>query len=274
MSIDLHCHTTASDGVLSPEDLVARALTAEVKMLAITDHDTLDAYDALNTQLIQQQGLSLIVGIEFSTRWRHTGIHVLGLNLDPNHPQLQAGVSSHKQARITRLATIIDRLSKAGLPVDLQRVQQIAGDSQPGRPHVARHLVELGVVSDEHAAFDRYLGAGKVGDVKQVWCGLEEVVSWISAAGGVAVLAHPAHYKLTRTKLIELLTDFKVAGGRGMEVVSGHQDPEVTRQLARICRELGLLASCGSDFHRPGLSRELGGVALPADCEPVWSAWR
>lgn len=273
MKVDLHSHTTASDGMLSPQELVQRALGEGVQMLAITDHDTLDAYATLNVAAIRDQGLRLINGIEFSTRWRHTGIHVLGLNLDLTNPVLRAGVEQHQRARIKRLETIIERLTHAGLPVSLARVQQIAGNSQPGRPHVAQHLVELGVVRDDHAAFDKFLGAGKVGDVKQVWCGLDEVVSWITAAGGDAVVAHPAHYKLTRTKLIELLQEFKQLGGSGMEVVSGHQDQEVTRNLLRICQQTGLQGSCGSDFHRPGLSRELGRVELPPDCAPVWADW-
>lgn len=254
---------------MSPAELLQRAQTEGVSVLAITDHDTLAAYDALPDSF----GLKLIQGIEFSTVWRHTGIHVLGLNLDLDHAPLQSGVASQQQARQTRLRTILNRLKRKGLPVSETRVLEIAGDSQPGRPHVAQHLVELGLVRDEHQAFDHYLGAGKIGDVKQDWAPLDAILDWINGAGGVAVLAHPAHYALTRTKRVELLQDFKALGGRGMEVVSGHQDQSITSDLLRMCCELDLLGSCGSDFHRPGLSRELGSVGLPSGCRPVWENW-
>lgn len=273
MIADLHTHTTASDGALAPHDLLQRASQQGVELLSITDHDTLDGYQALDLDDWAVQGLRLIHGIELSTVWRHTGVHVLGLNVDSGCPVLRDGVARHQQARVLRLQTILERLAKAGLPVSLARVRELAGDSQPGRPHVARHLLELGLIRDEASAFDKYLGAGKVGDVKHLWCALDEVVGWIVAAGGVAVLAHPAHYRLTRTKLLEMLDDFKAAGGRGMEVVSGHQDPDTTHQLLRICNEQHLLASCGSDFHRPERSREIGAVRLPAGCEPVWARW-
>ena len=134
----------------------------------------------------------------------------------------------------------------------------------------------IGAVSNIQQAFKRYLGAGKVGDVKDQWADLKTVIDWIRDAGGVAVLAHPTKYKLTRSKLIELITAFKAAGGEAMEVISGSQVPSVTRDMARLCRDSGLEASCGSDFHslnQPWAS--LGHVApLPEDCTPIWNRWQ
>ena len=270
MHYDLHTHTTASDGTLAPAELLARAVAHGVTHLAITDHDTVAAYNRLPAR----PDLALVPGIELSTRWRRIGVHVLGLGIALDEPTLAAGIAAQQSARQRRAGRIAARLVRAGLP-DLLAAAEALGGGSVGRPHFAAALVEQGHVTDVRAAFRRYLGAGKPGDVRSEWASLDEVIGWIAAAGGIAVLAHPAQYRLTRTKLRELVADFRAAGGRGLEVVSGRQHPELTARLAELADEAGLLASAGSDFHRPDRPwAELGGCPpLPARCRPVWSAW-
>ena len=273
MRIDLHTHTRASDGALTPAELLDRARTQGVTHLSITDHDTLDAYKQLPER---PEGLSLISGIEWSTTWRRRGIHVLGLNIDRQHAPLTALVAEQSRARQSRAELIARRLIKQGLEIDFERVSELAGGSQIGRPHFASHLLETGQVEDFQEAFKRYLGRGKPGDVKAGWASLEVVIETTRAAGGQAVLAHPDSYGFTATKLRELLKDFRHLGGAAMEVISGRQTDQVTDHLARLSRRFGLQASVGSDFHRPGEYHcDLGGCApLPYRCQPVWTGWQ
>jgi len=272
IKVDLHSHTLVSDGKLTPSELVQRAKLNGVEMLSITDHDTVLAYEQLSA--VDHDGLIIVPGIEFSTQWRGIGIHIVGLNLTLDSSSIKEGVAQQEKARVDRALLIAERLIKAKCPVDFQRVEEIANYSHVGRPHFAQHLVELGVVKDISAAFKKYLGDGKAGDVKQFWADLPTIVDWIVNAGGVAVLAHPLKYKMTRTKLSALLDEFIAVGGRGMEVVSGMQTQQETSLLARLCHEKGLFASCGSDFHQPSQWSELGMMSpFPANCEPIWGEW-
>jgi len=270
--IDLHSHTVVSDGRLTPKELIERAKAKGVEVLSITDHDTVAAYQQLAD--IKLDGLLIIPGVEFSTQWRGVGVHIVGLNLKLDSLAIKEAVAQQEKARAGRALLIAERLIKARCPIDFQRVEEIANHSQIGRPHFAQHLVELGLVKNMSAAFKKYLGNGKVGDVKQCWAELGQIVRWITEAGGVAVLAHPLKYKMTRTKLSALLDDFIAAGGRSMEVVSGQQTKDETRVLARFCVEKGLLASCGSDFHQPSQWSEIGSMSdFPKECKPVWTEW-
>ncbi len=270
--IDLHSHTLISDGTLTPNDLVERAKAKGVEMLAITDHDTVDAYEQLSPA--SYDGLKIIPGVELSTQWRGVGVHVVGLNLSLDSASIKEGVARQEKARADRAQIIAKRLTKLVGPIDFNRVSEIANHSQIGRPHFAQHLVELGVVKNISTAFKKYLGDGKPGDVKQCWAELPNIIDWIVKAGGVAVLAHPLKYKMTWTKRSALLDDFIVAGGRGMEVVSGQQTKQETDRLARLCVEKGLLASCGSDFHQSSQWSEIGAMsAFPTACKPIWLDW-
>ena len=267
MTIDLHCHTTLSDGKLTPRELVSYALDNGVTTLSITDHDTVEAYDGLDAGR-----LHIIPGIELSSQWRNTGIHIVGLNIDLHSTALQEAIKRQKQARRNRAESIAGKLEKQGIMNTLEGAARIAGNDNIGRPHFARYLVESGACKDTSDAFSRYLGTGKSGNVDKFWPELPEVVEWILSANGIAVLAHPLTYKLTRTKLSALVDDFINAGGRAMEVVSGKQLAKHTRDLANICRQKNLLASCGSDFHQPEQSwADLGRFPpLPRECSPVW----
>lgn len=273
MKCDFHTHSTASDGALSPSELVSAARQAGIEALAITDHDTLDAYRQLGTDVT---GLRLIPGVEFSTRWHRIGIHVLGLNVDPDSDAMAEGVAHQTAARHSRAEEIADRLSKYGVPDPLAGARQYTDGGALGRPHFARHMVAAGFVRDENQAFKKFLGSGKSCDIRSCWADLSRVIHWIRVAGGVAVLAHPAKYKLTHNRLSALVSDFRAAGGEGLEVVSGRQLPATTRQLARLCKAQSLFASWGSDFHRPGQSwAQLGHYSTPPeDVKSLWQLWQ
>jgi len=270
MKIDLHTHTSVSDGVLSPEALLDRAVEMDVDMLSITDHDSIAAYKNISSW--KEYPLRIIPGIEFSTQWCGVGVHIIGLNFNLKGRSIIEGVASQSEARGRRSELIAERLTKAGLRINFERVQEIANFSNVGRPHFAQYMVEAGLVNTSATAFNKYLGDGKIGDVKQCWAELPQIISWIVESGGVAVIAHPLKYKMTRSKLIRLVDDFKQAGGLAMEVVSGTQTKVETNMLTRLCQEKSLLASCGSDFHQPTTWSELGKITpFSPDCEPVWS---
>jgi 3',5'-nucleoside bisphosphate phosphatase len=216
----------------------------------------------------------LLPAIEYSCVWENLSVHVVGLNIDIGHAASEQAELFLRDARQRRAELIGARLDKLGMPGSCAGALALAGNSQVGRPHFARYLVQAGHVSSEEAAFERYLGAGKIGDVKMLWPQLAEAVGWITAAGGIAVLAHPIKYRQTATRLRRLVQAFQAAGGTALEVVVGRQNTDDGRFLAQLCRDYALQASVGSDFHKPGPWCELGEIAaLPAGCEPVWARW-
>ncbi len=269
---DLHSHSNFSDGALSPADLVARAVEKGVDVLAITDHDTIAA---CHVNAAAGRDIRLIPGIELSTQWENTGIHVLGLNFDVNSPVMQQAAESQTAARHLRAQQIAVNLEKQGISNAFAGASSFAPGGYLGRPHFARHIVASGKAKTMQLAFKKYLAAGKVGDVKKTWADLPQIIDWIVAANGIAVLAHPLKYSLTNSKLKRLLQAFKLLGGQGMEVVSGQQTTDQTRHMSRLCTELDLLASCGSDFHSPEAHwTELGRFSpLPAELRPVWDSF-
>lgn len=273
MRFDLHCHSSCSDGALTPAELIQRAREAGIDVLALTDHDTCAGLQPL--QAANDCAIRLIPGVEFSSLWNKSDVHVVGLNIDPNNQTFNAAIDHQQRARQQRAESIAGRLQKKGLPDLLPQALEFAGEGSIGRPHFARALIKNGIVNTPAQAFKKYLGGGKAGDVGSYWASMETVVGWILAAGGIPVLAHPDKYALTRTRLTRLISEFKNAGGQAMEVVSGQQLPDVTRRLAGLCEDHQLLASSGSDFHRPGQSwAELGRQsALPERCRPVWQGW-
>lgn len=270
MIYDLHTHSHFSDGTLSPAELVQRAVENEVDVLAITDHDCIDACHA---DVATGSGIRLVHGIELSTQWESTGIHVVGLDFDPHSEIIRQAAEQQSAARRQRAEQIAERLEKQGIADALDGATAHASGSYLGRPHFAQHIVATGKAKNLQAAFKQYLAAGKAGDVKHHWADLAQTIAWIRAAKGVPVLAHPLKYSLTRSKLKRLLQAFKSLGGQGVEVVSGQQTPDQTHRMGALCHELQLLASCGSDFHSPGsLWAELGRFPpLPAGLTPVWS---
>jgi len=268
---DLHSHTNFSDGALSPEALVFRAHEQGVSVLAITDHDTIAGLEFAQ-KAASECGITLINGIEFSSQWGKGGVHIVGLGVDIHSDALREAVKFQDDARINRALAIAERLAKAGFPDALAGARSFAGDATVGRPHFAQYLVDIGAVKSINAAFKKYLGAGKPADVKYQWPSMQQVIAWIHVAGGRAVLAHPAKYELTRTKMCALITDFAAAGGDAVEVVSGLQVSGLTDDLAKIVNARNLYASCGSDFHIPNQPwQELGRFSpLPPTVKPVW----
>ncbi|MDV3503295.1 PHP domain-containing protein [Marinobacter sp. M-5] len=273
--IDLHCHSTASDGALPPAELVRRAAGKGVTHLALTDHDTIEGLPEARAEAAAS-GVKLINGTELSCLWKTQTIHIVGLDFDGDSPAFRQALARQHENRWARARMIVDRLQKIGVTDLLDKATAAAGGDVPGRPHFARVLVDEGKVKDSAQAFKRYLGAGKPGDVRAFWPDLTEVVQWITDAGGIAVLAHPRKYKLTATKLRNLVHDFIRAGGRSIEVSTSGQSSGDLGFLAELCLRQELLASQGSDFHFPGAPWcELGHIMkMPDGLEPVWHYFR
>lgn len=271
---DLHCHSTASDGGLTPAMVVERAVGQGVGVLALTDHDTI-AGVAQAREAARTSGLCLIDGVELSCSWRRQTIHIVALDFEPEDPAFRNALAEQGETRHTRAATIDERLQKQGLPSVFEPAMALAA-GVPGRPHFAQALVDAGVVPGTRQAFQQYLGTGKPGDVATCWPELAEVVQWIRRAGGIPVLAHPRRYGLTNNKLRQLVGCFQEAGGQSLEVLSAGHSPQDTGYLARLCVANNLWASGGSDFHWPDRPwSELGRLPpLPNGVEPVWRHFR
>ncbi|MFD2230561.1 PHP domain-containing protein [Alkalimarinus sediminis] len=273
--IDLHCHSTASDGSLTPSELIDLAHKKGVRHLALTDHDTVSGLDEA-VLCSQSKGVNVVSGVEFSAQWNNQGIHILGLHFNRDSEVIKNAASRQEQSRFMRAQTISDRLAKKGFEGIYDLALAYSGGQAPGRPHMAAAMVEKNYVSSVSSAFKKYLGAGKIGDVKSVWPELEEVVKWIVDADGVAVIAHPRKYNMTVTKLRSLIEDFKAYGGEGLEVITSGQKQGEIGLLADLCLRYDLKGSIGSDFHTPAQPWvQLGAIpSLPKSVIPVWSEWR
>ncbi|MEE9422297.1 MAG: PHP domain-containing protein [Gammaproteobacteria bacterium] len=268
---DLHSHSTASDGTLSPTGLVEHAVSAGVDVLALTDHDTLDGLEEA-FESASAHAVRIIPGVEISITWRKQTIHMLGLGIDKNNTTLIENLEVLQEFRNWRAEEIGKRLDKQGIPDALQGAKEFTKGRIVSRTHFAYFLVAAGHAKSIRDVFKRFLVPGKPGHVSGRWATLEDAVRWVTEAGGVTVIAHPARYRLTRTKLGHLLTDFKAAGGKGMEVVSGSHSVDEMRHMAALSREHDLLASQGSDYHGPEKPWvELGRLRdLPEGCKPLW----
>lgn len=272
---DLHCHSTASDGLLAPAELVRRAVGNGVDVLALTDHDEICGLAEARTEAAGL-GLRFIDGVEVSVSWGGITIHIVGLNIDAANLQLQQGLHAIRQGRTERAKKMAEDLARAGIPGSLEGAYAyVDNPNLIGRTHFARFLVEKGHVSDVKSAFQHYLVNGKPGYVPHQWASLQDGLSYIKAGGGIAVVAHPGRYKLTRTEMRKLLGEFKDGGGRGVEVVTSSHSAEQFLEYAILAKEFGFLASRGSDFHGPGESRvDLGRLpSLDAGLKPVWHDW-
>ena len=260
MSIDLHTHSTASDGDFAPVSLVDLAHQNGVSVLALTDHDTLSG-NGLAYLRARELGMRFIPGIELSTNWGKTCIHVVGLNVDPENTALKNKCEEIAELRTMRAAKIAHRLEALGIPDTLENIHaKFPKVENISRAHFARILMARGVVKNEQQAFDRFLGTEGPAYVASPWPELEESLTLIKNAGGVAVLAHPMRYKFkSKLSLDALLEDFVKAGGAGIEVSSGSQSPAYSPVCEAMARNYHLYASCGSDFHRVGAERPYPG---------------
>ncbi|HWH75309.1 MAG TPA: 3',5'-nucleoside bisphosphate phosphatase [Methylibium sp.] len=274
LNADLHCHSSVSDGTLEPEALAARAAANGVELWALTDHDELAGQHRARAAALDA-GLAWLAGVEISVTFAGETVHIVGLGIDPDDEALAAGLAASRSGREQRARDIAAGLAAVGIRGALEGARQRAGNPElVSRTHFARFLVDSGHCASTHEVFRRYLVAGKPGYVPHRWAGLGEAVRWIRAAGGVAVIAHPARYRFTPTEEYALFTEFVAHGGRGVEVVTGsHSESEAIR-YAETAEEFGLLASRGSDFHAPAESRtDLGALPwLPGRLAPVWEA--
>ena len=272
MRIDLHSHSTASDGRLTPAELVRRAVAQRVDVLALTDHDTVAGlHEAAGTIAAENLPLRLIDGIELSTSWDALEIHVVGLHIDASSPELLAAISRQESARQARGVELGHRLAKQRIDNAYEGALALANGASLTRAHFARYLVEAGHCNTQQKAFDHYIGRGGKAYVPHQWMSIAEAIQVIHASGGLAVLAHPGRYKLSTKWLKRLLLLFKESGGDAMEVSLPQQSPQDRANLGLWCREHQLLASVGSDFHAPTSWQELGrNLWLPKDVTPVW----
>ncbi len=275
LMFDLHSHTTASDGMLTPDALVARAVEQQVDVLAITDHDTVDGVNAAREAIEQASlPLHLVSGVEMSTLWENQEIHIVGLNIDIGHPALTAFLQHQQGLRHQRARDIAARLEKARIPGAWEGALRYAGQGAITRGHFARFLVEDGRANSMADVFRHYLARGKTGYVPAQWCTIEQAIHVIHLAGGQAVIAHPGRYRLSAKWLKRLLAHFSEAGGDAMEIAQCQQAPGERQQLALYARQFSLRASQGSDFHQPCAWIELGRrLALPEGVIPVWQDW-
>ncbi len=275
LNADLHCHSNVSDGVMAPAELAARAKANGVDYWALTDHDEVGGI-ADARAAAKDAGLPFMAGVEISITWAGKTVHIVGLGIDETHATLRAGLDSVRNGRLLRGREIAAQLEQAGIPGAFEGALQYADNPEMlGRTHFARFLVDTGVKPTVSAVFDNYLVEGKPGFVPHRWATLEEAVSWIRAAGGRAVIAHPGRYPFTDLQLWAMIDRFRELGGEGIEVVTGSHTPDQYQTFANVARRSGLLASRGSDFHGPGESRvDLGALPpLPSGLTPVWHDW-
>ena len=274
LNIDLHCHSNVSDGVLPPADVVARAAANGVHALALTDHDDVAGIAAAQAAA-DAAAVVLIPGVEISVTWGGQTVHIVGLRIDPAHPELAAGLAGIRRGRIERARRMGDDLARAGITGAYEGAFDHAVNKEMvGRTHFARWLVAEGHASDMRSAFKRFLTRGHPGYVEHEWTALENAVGWIRASGSMAVIAHPGRYAFNARELHLLLDAFRALGGEGIEVITGSHHPSEYGKFADLARAFGLKASRGADFHAPGEGIDIGRLpALPHYCQPVWQGW-
>ena len=272
INADLHCHSTISDGTLSPTTLAARARANGVQLWALTDHDEISGQHEAATAA-QAQGLDYLTWVEISVTFAQSTVHIVGLGFDFYDARLVHGLQETRGGRGARAQDMAQQLALAGIPGAYEGALRYAGNPELiSRTHFARYLVEQGVCHDTSEVFRRFLTEGKPGFVPHRWARLGDAVRWIREAGGVAVIAHPARYDLTPTEEYALFSEFSQHGGQAVEVVTGSHTPAEYAIYADMAREFGLAASRGSDFHSPQESHtDLGQLPpLPTGLTPVW----
>jgi len=272
---DLHNHSTCSDGLLTPTQLMELAVRTGANPIALTDHDTVAGL-AEARAAAEMLGVELVNGVEISVSWGETTLHIVGLDIDPQAEALAAGLQAIREGRLERGRQIAVALDRLGIEGTYEGALALAKNkTMLGRTHFARHLLERGAVKDMQRAFDRYLIKGKPAYVAHQWAQLEDAVAWIRAANGVAVLAHPGRYQLGRDEMRRLLARFKDLGGAAIEVVTGSHTREHYATYRKLALEFGLAASRGSDYHGPGESSFQPGKLpqLHESLTPVWSLW-
>ena len=269
---DLHCHSTISDGVYSPEVVAERAHACGVTLWALTDHDEVSGQQRARARA-EALGMHYLSGVEISVTWAKQTVHIVGLGIDPENATLVQGLRETRAGRSGRARRIGERLAKLGMPGAFEGALTFAGNPELiSRTHFARFLVEAGHCPTVQGVFDKYLSDDGPAHEPMQWAKLEEAVAWIRGAGGVAVIAHPGRYHYTPTQFGALFDTFKEVGGQAIEVITGSHTVPQYQEYAQIARHYDFLASCGSDFHSSKESTiEFGSLPpLPADLKPVW----
>ncbi|MDW3680296.1 3',5'-nucleoside bisphosphate phosphatase [Cupriavidus sp. CV2] len=275
INADLHCHSTVSDGMLSPEEVAARAHAGGVAFWALTDHDEVKG-QARARAAAEALGMRYVPGVEISVTWAGQTVHIVGLQIDPDCQVLVNGLAATRSGRAARAQDIGEALAAIGIEGAYEgALRHVGNPDLISRTHFARWLVEQERCKTIGEVFDDYLGEGCPGYVGHRWAKLADAVKWIQAAGGIPVMAHPGRYNYTQLQHDALFDEFKQLGGAAVEVVTGSHTPEQYRQYANVAHHYGLLASRGSDFHGPGEGRiELGSLPpLPSSVTPVWHDW-
>ena len=272
LNADLHCHSVVSDGTLTPEVLATRARGNGVDLWALTDHDEIGGIERARAAA-HAQGMAFLSGVEISVSFASETVHIVGLGFDDSDPRIAQGLAATRGGRDTRAMEMAEQLAQVGIAGAYEGALKYVGNpALISRTHFARFLVEAGVCKETSEVFRKYLTEGKPGFVPHRWANLGDAVHWITQAGGVAIIAHPARYRLTANEEFALFSEFKEHGGQGVEVVTGSHSVAEYATYAAMAREFGLAASRGSDFHGPDESHtDLGKLpALPAGLTPVW----
>lgn len=274
VGIDLHSHSTASDGTLSPNELVKRAFENGCSVLALTDHDCIDGLVEANFTA-NQYGMKFVSGVELSVSWKSYTLHIVGLDFDETNDNLINGLENIRKGRINRAMKISEELEKVGIKNAFDGAKQYCENiDMISRTHFARFLVEQKICNDIDDVFNHYLVKGKPGYVPHYWISLKEAIDLIIGAGGIAIIAHPARYKMTDDDFKELINEFINYGGTGIEAISGRHSLEENEKYLNIAKEYKLFVSCGSDFHQPSSNkyREIGNtICIPDDVQSVLS---
>jgi 3',5'-nucleoside bisphosphate phosphatase len=274
LNADLHCHSTVSDGTLSPEALAARASAQGVELWALTDHDEISGLQRARAAAAEH-GLATLTGVEISVTFAGATVHIVGLGFQADDPALVQGLARTRGGRSERARDMSAELARVGIEGAFEGALKYVGNPDlVSRTHFARYIVERGICSDTNEVFRHYLAEGKPGYVPHRWASLGDAVQWIVGAGGIAVIAHPGRYPFSPTEEFALFSEFKRHGGQGVEVVTGSHTVAEYEEYAGMALEFDLLASRGSDFHAPGESRtDLGALPwLPGTLKPVWEA--
>lgn len=272
--IDLHCHSTVSDGVLTPTELVNYAAEKGIRVLALTDHDDVAGL-ATARGIAETHGMQFINGVEVSVTWRRRTLHIVGLKINPEYAPLVEGLASIRAGRHTRAEGMAQALEKVGIHGALEGAYEYSKGGIISRTHFARFLIEKGSAKDTKAVFKHYLVKGKPGYVEHQWASLEDAMAWIIGSGGVAVIAHPGRYDLGRVTMLELMHEFRALGGSAIEVVTGSHTVDQYQEFAKMAKSFDLASSMGSDYHGKGQAYiDMGRLpSLPSNCLPVWRDW-
>ncbi|MDQ9171738.1 3',5'-nucleoside bisphosphate phosphatase [Oxalobacteraceae bacterium R-40] len=275
LNVDLHCHSSVSDGVMAPSEVAARAKANGVDVWALTDHDEVGGI-AEARAAARTLDLDYVAGVEISATWAGHTLHIVGLHIDETNEALIQGLATTRTGRTRRAREIALELEKAGIPDAYEGALKFVGNPDLiSRMHFARYISELGICASPAEVFSRFLTSGKPGFVPHRWASLTDALKWIHDAGGISVMAHPGRYKLSDIEFGALFDEFKQLGGMAIEVTTGSHSVDQYAQYAEIARQYEFLASRGSDFHGPGESRvDLGNLPpLPSGVKPVWHNW-